>query len=339
MKEKKADLEKQVGVRRDIYVDVWNDIKRELIQEQNLSFPDSSAPKAKAEKPEIPPVLVKAQNVFDYFQKHYKEHGWDDLTTFSCARPPFENMVVSYDDDAGKPHWDLRHVDTVVYTRKPEYMLQFKDVSSVGGTSVGSTLLHEFIESGIADVLLNFRVARDTVPLPGSYFVMLEKSGRVLPLAENKTTFIFVRSSEDQKFMVDNNIEFDKLMNIFGHHVSIALATIQFMNCRNVEIIDNLPSRQQRRRAEHEGKKAPITYKTLVIHPVGKKRNITIGEATGVEMPLHICRGHFKDFRLGPGLGKFHTKGMWWWHPMVRGKAEKGRVVKDYEVEPQEEKV
>jgi len=49
---------------------------------------------------------------------------------------------------------------------------------------------------------------------------------------------------------------------------------------------------------------------------------------------LHICRGHFKDYRLSVGgLGKHHLKGMWWWAPQVRGTAERGRVEKDYDVE------
>jgi len=243
-------------------------------------------------------------------------------------------MVISYDDDAGKPGWELKHVDTSVVTLKPEFLLTFKDVRSI---SVGSTLLHEFIKSGVADTLLNFKVYRDTVPLPGGYFVFLEKSGRVLPLAENKTAFVYVRSLEDQKVIDDLGIEFNKLLNIFGNHVSIALATMQFMNCKNVEIINNPPTRQQIRQAQRDRRDAPTSYKTLVIHPMGKKRiNVAQGNVTGIEMPLHICRGHFKDYRQGVGLGRLHAKGIWWWSPMVRGKAEHGRVVKDYDVEPKE---
>ena len=48
---------------------------------------------------------------------------------------------------------------------------------------------------------------------------------------------------------------------------------------------------------------------------------------------MHICRGHFKDFREGTGLfGKL--KGMYWWNQQLRGAPEFGVCDKDYQIEP-----
>ena len=59
-------------------------------------------------------------------------------------------------------------------------------------------------------------------------------------------------------------------------------------------------------------------------------------EETGLKHALHICRGHFKDYRDGKGLfGRY--KDIYWWESQVRGNGEHGVVLKDYNVnEPSE---
>lgn len=112
----------------------------------------------------------------------------------------------------------------------------------------------------------------------------------------------------------------------------VALFAVKLMNCRNVKLVDNAPlplTRAERRRGDPER----VAYKTIKVLPIRKIYN----EAESGEepesglMPLHICRGHFKDFRNGPGLfGKYRE--IFWWEQHVRGKTENGQVIKDYEV-------
>src|SRR5258708_1762987 len=45
---------------------------------------------------EIEPVVIKAQNVRDYYVEHFKEHNWHDLRTFTCVKPPFEEMIITF---------------------------------------------------------------------------------------------------------------------------------------------------------------------------------------------------------------------------------------------------
>jgi len=197
--------------------------------------------------------------------------------------------------------------------------------------------LHEVVRANQPDSFLEVRVAADAMIWPGRWFVMLDKMGAVL--VYNNYGFIFIRDPEESARLKDREV--DRLVtNAFGKHGTIALAALQFMNCKNVEIIDNPPSRQQRRYAERQGKEPPVTYKTLRIVPIEllRRRNKHNPPTTDQSvMPLHICRGHFKDFRMGPGLGRYHARGMWWWSAQIRGAAERGRIIKDYEIEAQHE--
>ena len=109
-----------------------------------------------------------------------------------------------------------------------------------------------------------------------------------------------------------------------------------FMNCRNVELIDNEPiplTKKEKRRGDPER----VAYKTIKVLPMRKvyqNANQPIDDSMPEPStePLHICRGHFKDFRNGAGLfGKY--KDVFWWEQHVRGNAENGTIIKDYEVE------
>lgn len=110
------------------------------------------------------------------------------------------------------------------------------------------------------------------------------------------------------------------------------LLALSFLHCKNVTIIDNNAPRAERRRAEREGTKPPVTFKTLDIRPMQEvlRREGNI-EKTGLKMALHICRGHFATYSeerplFGRVAGTF-------WKPMhVRGSAKEGVVVKDYAV-------
>ena len=111
-----------------------------------------------------------------------------------------------------------------------------------------------------------------------------------------------------------------------------AFLAISFLHCKNVTIADNKPPRHERRQAEREGKKAPVTFKTLVIEPMKKVlRTEGNSEETGIKQAIHICRGHFKDYR-GSNKGLFGKyKGLYWWDAHLAGSPEHGSVVKEYE--------
>lgn len=97
------------------------------------------------------------------------------------------------------------------------------------------------------------------------------------------------------------------------------LLAISFMHCKNVVIEDNVtPEKLAKRTFERHGYR-PAPHKTLVIEPLKQVlRHEGGSEKHGLAKAMHICRGHFKDYRQGKGLfGKLHQLV---WHPFtVRG--------------------
>lgn len=108
---------------------------------------------------------------------------------------------------------------------------------------------------------------------------------------------------------------------------------ISFLHCKNVTIDPRGVGLNRGKRVRHEPN---FRYHVLVIEPM-KKILKTEGRSdeVGLKRALHICRGHFKDFRETGLFGKFRD--IYWWNPQVRGKVENGIVLKDYNVDAPKE--
>lgn len=119
---------------------------------------------------------------------------------------------------------------------------------------------------------------------------------------------------------------------IKGLMLPLAFA-ISLLHCKNVTVVDKpIPEKVQRARIRR-GKQPKIVYKTLEIEPMRQILH-TEGqvERVGLQRALHICRGHFKDYREKGLFGLESHKGIYWWDMHVRGTPEAGAVVKDYRV-------
>lgn len=111
------------------------------------------------------------------------------------------------------------------------------------------------------------------------------------------------------------------------------LLAIGFMHCKNVTVRserkpDRLIKAINKRRG---GSPGLVKWNVLEIEPM-KKIMTTEGlvESTGIKNALHICRGHFKDYRQSGLFGK--VKGIFWWDANARGSSQQGVVVKDYKI-------
>jgi hypothetical protein len=313
------------------------------------------------------PILVKAQNVRDYFMDNYERHGWLDMKNFRFVKPPFPQLIVAYNHEFrgqdGTPNIDpekllrnatlgigkvWRGVTVLVTERTLEYFEWYLQPEHQIGKGHITEPRHDrwhprFSDADNAELqrvvagmnpvsFIEMQVAADDTKFPARWFVGIDAAGSV-KIFEN-FGWLLIKSPEEDKILSERNISHSMVEDMMCRHGSIALATLSFMNCKNVEIIDNPPNRHERRRAEREGKRPPVTYKTLRIIPL-QPRKLSSGQHNPPthEMPMHIVRGHFKNFKKeGPGLGKYHAHGVYWWPQMVRGNPEKGKVVKDYEV-------
>lgn len=120
-------------------------------------------------------------------------------------------------------------------------------------------------------------------------------------------------------------------LRIRSYFVLPALLAISFMHCKNTRLLSHLPPPKLSKKWEAKSGHPLCRYEILDILPV---RAILEREGkistTGLKKALHICRGHFKDYRAHGLFGK--QKGLFWWDQHVRGTLDAGVVVKDYRV-------
>lgn len=117
--------------------------------------------------------------------------------------------------------------------------------------------------------------------------------------------------------------------------IEIPLIAMSFAHCKNVSLMDDNatrrpPSSYLARRNEPFG----IKFKVLRIEPMLKilRSEGGMGRGNSPRKALHICRGHFKDYRERGLFGK--RRGIYWWDQAVRGEITSGMVKKSYEIKP-----
>lgn len=115
--------------------------------------------------------------------------------------------------------------------------------------------------------------------------------------------------------------------------INPAFLAISFLHCRNVVLEENRPDDKLARKHRDKFGVQPTQFKTLVIEPL-KAILRTEGRSGehGVAKAMHICRGHFRDYRDGRGLfGKYKVQV--WMPSIVRGTKGKKEDAPPREVE------
>ena len=109
---------------------------------------------------------------------------------------------------------------------------------------------------------------------------------------------------------------------------------ISLTHCRNVTAQKVTPPPKLAAKQLREKGIPKVSYLTLTIEPMRKVLRSEGGMDQHGSLPkaLHICRGHFKDYRERGLFGKQH--GIYWWETALRGSSEAGAVLKDYEIDP-----
>ena len=103
---------------------------------------------------------------------------------------------------------------------------------------------------------------------------------------------------------------------------SVFLA-ISFMHCKNVILTTECVDKKLAKRYQERHGMQPVKFHTLVIEPLKQiLRKEGKSEQTGLHKALHICRGHFRDYREGKGLFGKHNV-LVWQDSIVRGTIEK----------------
>jgi hypothetical protein len=295
------------------------------------------APGARLAKPSfVPPPKIDA---WETMAKHlHKLIMWPELPVLLI------DNVSRYFYESEQEYWDLRRDFPNLAPPYPAFWCEHRIVKTIhskecGDTDVSALIPHGRIGmlihavdpadcqgEGIPDdarwilwceLFVDYGIRGVTATGPhGSVFMAIDAEGKII----------------DRPYMQSLAEECDAdIMRNYITWFHPALLAVSFLHCKNVTLIDNKPDAPLAKKYNARHGVRPCTFKTLVIEPL-KKILRTEGRAgeVGVQKALHICRGHFRDYREGRGLfGKYHQ--LVWMPSIVRG--SKGEKAPPREIE------
>lgn len=254
--------------------------------------------------PQLPVLLI--DNVADYYFGSDQEH-WDLVDDFPNLAPPFPQFWTEHRIPAtihSKERGDS-DISRIIQRGRVGALITGLNPSEVKGEGLPENVrwilwCELFIDYG--------RLHDGTVDGPhGSTFLCIDEHGVLIGHP-------WMQSLSDPQH--------NEAMKAFMTWFNPSFLAMSFLHCKNVTIVEErMPKPLAKKfRAKHPGLE-PAPYKTLVIEPL-KQILRTQGGATdkgvGLKRAMHICRGHFKDYRQGPGLfGKYHQ--LVWQPSLVRG--------------------
>jgi hypothetical protein len=170
------------------------------------------------------------------------------------------------------------------------------------------------------------RFAPYTIRLGAACFLYDEK----LNLASEPILFF---NKDRRDYLVETRgEEFQQDLETAAYHSCYtALYAFSLMNCRNVNLIEQVPGKNREARRYQVRTGRPLsTHYILNIQPM-KRILQTEGnlDKVGINKALHSCRGHFRTYEESSKLFGKHA-GTFWIPSHIRGSSENGEVRKWY---------
>jgi hypothetical protein len=266
-----------------------------------------------------------------------------------------DNVAEYYYQGSDQEHWDFRKDFPNMAPPWPTFWCEHKMARKVHSKERGDTDMSDFIgpnaRVGVLvhaadpkNVTLAGKVP-DAIAQQGKWFLWIElflaydyiggPSWRVEGMrkenvvAEGPHGSIFMVIDERgalvekpwmQSHLPQDADERDKnVLKSFTQWLHPTFLAISFLHCKNVKTEDHAMDKPLAKKFRSRYAIEPARWKTLVIEPLKQilQQEGKAGTA-GLAKAMHICRGHFRDYREGRGLfGKYH--GQFWQPSVVRG--------------------
>jgi hypothetical protein len=154
-------------------------------------------------------------------------------------------------------------------------------------------------------------------------------SGEMEPVNERGDRFAL---SVGYKPDIPDGLTENDVVNGFAGVVYPLFLAISLLHCKNVSARSVKVPPKLAAACERRGRPR-YSYSVLDVAPMRAvlRDEGGMGRGNSIQRALHICRGHFKDYRAGAGLFGRH-KSVFWWEQSVKGNAASGVRVKDYSV-------
>jgi hypothetical protein len=266
--------------------------------------------------PELPVILI--DNVADYYYTGSDQEQWNIARDFPNIAPPFPRFWMEHrmPKTIHSKECGDSYVGDIVQHGRVGFLIHGLDPAMVTGEDIPPNTkwilwLELFIDYGMRN--------RPIEGPHGSIFMCVDANGALIGMPQMKS----LTGPENSDMMKD--------FITWAHPILLAMT---FLHCKDVTMADNdVPKPLAKKYAARHGGLRPVRYKTLIIEPL-KATLRTQGKSgsVGLAKALHICRGHFRDYREGRGLfGKYKQLV---WTPMgLRGGKEKGEKAPAREME------
>ena len=289
--------------------------------------------------------VIEASNVAEYFFRHPQENWeYDDIPNLA---PPFRQCFIEcnaprtiYSEALSHPvpwpqthpvRWGIqvdghtadeaRNLFEQVQSKKPQLAQRVEDA---GGFARAKWVLHCVLAAKTHQI--------ESV---AHKYILVDESGQAYYDLDYVNDHLIdrcvVRLQEDREEM-----QRTVARHLWIHYVPCLLA-ISFLHCKNVVRTLHEPDAPLQKKAIKKHGLPLTKWYTLNIDPMREVLRHEGGiENHGLKKALHICRGHFSTYTEdAPRFGRAHESniGTFWIPQHVRGTAESGIIIKDYNVE------
>lgn len=273
-------------------------------------------------------TVVNVDNIAEYFFTGTPQEQWDIYRDFPSVAPPWEDAFLEYrmpdkvvSEETGVTKVEFRYsVGIRLVSRKVTDIIEEHQFGEAKELAFWRSIKARGVRWTTAALLMLEQAKGKIYGGSGAVWGVMEDGRPVGLLGEDRAQLI--APTELKRSAVESNG--------FPPSLYVAALAYCFCNCSKTIVIPHTPDerllRAYRKRTGHD----LVRYNTVQIEAVNKVLKSAATTAGGdLKQALHICRGHFKDYRERGLFGKI--KGVFWWDMAVRGSVEHGTVIKEYE--------
>lgn len=265
--------------------------------------------------PQLPVLLI--ENVAKYYFEENDQEYWSLDKDFPNMAPPYPQFWMEHKLPRQINSKTMGVTDVTKWTPNGRVGMLFTavdpaDAKAEGDPPAGTRWIVWM------ELFVDYGSAMDGIQGPhGATFVCIDAEGQLLGVP-------FMQSYAEPGM--------EQLMKSVMTWFHPGFLAVSFLHCKNVVLEEHVVDAplQKKWRARHGFDQTP--YHTLVIEPLKAiLRKEGRAHEHGAVKAMHICRGHFADYREGRGLfGKYH--GRYWMPSTVRGTKGKAAPPREMEV-------
>ena len=164
----------------------------------------------------------------------------------------------------------------------------------------------------------------------GNYWIAAS-DGRVFSVPDKNGRMVGTIELPEEEARSDDQVDF--MRGFVRYCARVAGLALSFCHAKNVPLCRNEISPRLWQKQRRNGKLGVSSFYTLDIPAITSRLSVGADAGQSMAQRLHLCRGHFKDYREHGLFGR--QRGIYWWDMQARGKAAMGEVRKDYRVSTQ----